>query len=114
MAFQITQDQAQDVKVMLKEFFFWMRENNLEKVTLERSDKELKIEFDKGDHIERGLPHTEDEFFVIKLKDRHAQSALLGYLQSIVSDATYDADYAMDIKELAKRLGQAALGSCPD
>lgn len=46
MAFEITQEQAQDVKVMLKEFFFWMRANNLEKVTLERTDQELKIEFD--------------------------------------------------------------------
>jgi hypothetical protein len=46
MAFEISQEQAQDVKRMLKEFFFWMRENNLEKVTLERSTNNLKIEFD--------------------------------------------------------------------
>jgi hypothetical protein len=46
MAFEISQEQAQDVKAMLKEFFFWMRENNLEKVTLSRSDKELKVTFD--------------------------------------------------------------------
>jgi hypothetical protein len=49
MAFEISEEQAQDVKRMLKEFFFWMRENNLEKVTLERSDKELKVKFDNPD-----------------------------------------------------------------
>jgi hypothetical protein len=50
MAFEITQDQAQDqaqdLKTMLKPFFLWMRENNLEKVIMERSVNELKIEFD--------------------------------------------------------------------
>ena len=47
MSFEISQEQAQELKVMLKPFFFWMRENNLERATLERSVNELKIEFDK-------------------------------------------------------------------
>jgi len=63
------------------------------------------IERQKNNHVEYGLPGTENEFFVIKLKDRHAQAALIGYLQSLTSQDEYDAEYAMDIKELAKRSG---------
>jgi hypothetical protein len=73
MAFQITQEQAQDVKAMLKEFFFWMRENSVEKVTLERSDKELKIEFDNPvafiEWLGGTCPVSEDTMVECKLRD---------------------------------------------
>lgn len=60
------------------------------------------IEHEKGDRVEHGLPGTEDEFFVIKLKDRHASVALIAYAQSI-----YEADpeFSQDIMNLAYRSG---------
>ena len=73
MAFEISEEQAQDVKRMLKEFFFWMRENNLEKVTLERSTNNLKIKFDNPvAFIEwRGgdCPVGKNTFIECKLRD---------------------------------------------
>lgn len=63
------------------------------------------IEHEKSDHVEHGLPGTENEFFVIKLKDIHARAALLGYLGSILQKADFDEEYAHDIFELSKRAG---------
>lgn len=63
------------------------------------------IEHEKGDKIEHGLPESEDEFFVIKLKDRHSYGALRGYLESVVSDDEYDPEYAYDLQQLMKRAG---------
>ena len=65
------------------------------------------IEHEKNDHVEHGLPNTENEFFVIKLKDKHAQAALNAYVESILDDFDYvDNEYAKDIKELADRSGE--------
>lgn len=66
------------------------------------------IEHEKGDHIEHGFPKTENEFFVIKLKDKHAYSALVGYLESLTSQDEYDVEYARDIQELVRRSGPAS------
>lgn len=63
------------------------------------------IERLKNDRVEYGLPQTEEEFFVIKLKDRHARAALIGYLESLTSQEEYDLEYAQDIQELAQRSG---------
>jgi hypothetical protein len=41
------------------------------------------IEHERNDHVEHGLPNTENEFFVIKLKDKYARSALIGYLEAL-------------------------------
>jgi hypothetical protein len=52
--------------------------------------------------LDWGDPGTEGEFFVIKLRDEHAQGALRQY--SI--DARYtDQDYAHDVADLARRAG---------
>jgi hypothetical protein len=73
MASEISQEQAQDVKAMIKEFFFWMRENSIEKVTLSRSDKELKIEFDNPSAFTEWLggtcPVSENTMVECKLRD---------------------------------------------
>jgi hypothetical protein len=63
------------------------------------------IEHQKGDHIEHGLPGTENEFFVLKLKDKHAYAALVGYLESLTGADEYDDEYALDLQELARRAG---------
>lgn len=63
------------------------------------------IEHQKDDHVEHGLPCTENEFFVIKLKDKHAYAALVGYLESLTSADEYDEEYARDLQELAQRAG---------
>lgn len=63
------------------------------------------IENEKDGHIEHGLPKTENEFFVIKLKDKYARKALIGYLDALTSDDEYDSEYARDIQELAQRSG---------
>ena len=63
------------------------------------------IEREKGDRVEYGIPKTEDEFFVIKLKDKYARAALIGYLEALTSQPEYDDEYARDIAELAQRSG---------
>ena len=60
------------------------------------------IENEKDGHVEHGLPHTENEFFVIKLKDRHAKVALEAYAKSV---ETTDKEYALQVYELAERSG---------
>lgn len=52
--------------------------------------------------IEFGLPHSQEEFFVIKLKDKYACAALTAYAYAAEID---DQEYADEIKELAKRAG---------
>ncbi len=49
-----------------------------------------------------GLPNTESEFFVIKLRDRFAHVALVAYAQVA---HWIDAEYAKDVRELADRAG---------
>ena len=52
--------------------------------------------------IDWGYAGTPEEFFVIRLKDRFAQSALIAYSQHAVG---YDPEYAGDVRELARRSG---------
>lgn len=60
------------------------------------------IEHQKGDHIEHGLPSTENEFFVLKLKDKNSRAALLAYANS--AEVT-DKELAAEVRELANRAG---------
>jgi hypothetical protein len=54
--------------------------------------------------IEWGGPHTENEFFVIKLKDKYAGGALHTYASYAVRDG--EIEYGQDVMELAKRSGE--------
>ena len=60
------------------------------------------IELQKNNHIEHGLPFTENEFFVLKLKDIHALPALLAYAKSVDNS---DSEYKNEILELTNRAG---------
>lgn len=51
-------------------------------------------------------PFERNEFFVIMLKDRGAQAALLAYALS--HEVLGDREYATDVEELAKRAGPAS------
>lgn len=48
-------------------------------------------------------PGDPDEFFVIKLKDRHSEAALRAYAGSIRSS---DPEFAAEVDELAGRAGK--------
>ena len=50
-----------------------------------------------------GPVFTEDEFFVLKLKDRHALPALIAYANSIHDT---DPEMADDVFQLASRAGE--------
>lgn len=63
----------------------------------------LKLLQDRG-LLEYGLAHTENEFFAIKLKDTHAQAALLAYASH--AKATQP-EFAKEIFALAQRSGPA-------
>lgn len=52
--------------------------------------------------IEWGCVGDEDEFFVVKLKDKHAKAALEAYAKSIVDE---DQEFAGEVMELAMRAG---------
>ena len=52
--------------------------------------------------IEFGVPHSPDEFFVIKLKDKYARYALLAYAYAAETD---DPEYAAEVRYLADRAG---------
>lgn len=60
------------------------------------------IENEKVFKIETGLPGSENEFFVIKLKDVNSTVALEAYAKA-VEDC--DPEFAADIRELAGRSG---------
>jgi len=53
--------------------------------------------------VEWGEPMSSQEFFVIKLKDKHAEAALLAYAESVQKE---DPEFASEIKELASRAGE--------
>ena len=61
------------------------------------------IEHEKNGHVEDGIPYTENEFFVIKLKDKHAKAALQAYAKSV---ALADEQFATDVMSLAARAGE--------
>ncbi len=70
--------------------------------TPDGSCKYSLIEHENGDKVERGLPGSEDEFFVIKLKDVHSTAALLAYADSVrISDPVF----CTEILHLAERSG---------
>lgn len=52
--------------------------------------------------INYGQMKTEDEFFVLMLKDAYSYSALNAYAQAVSHD---DWEYSVDVKELAQRSG---------
>lgn len=53
--------------------------------------------------VEWGRVGDPDEFFLIKLKDKHARAALLAYAESAAKD---DPEYAAEIRALADRAGE--------
>lgn len=56
--------------------------------------------------LEYGEPGSEDECFVLKLKDQHTGHALRAYVRDILNDLTPekpDTQYAADIIDLALR-----------
>lgn len=57
--------------------------------------------------VEFGMVGSPDEFWVIKLKDRYANRALVGYAKAIDLDAEGDQEYALEVSQLANRSGLA-------
>jgi len=55
-----------------------------------------------NDFVEFGLPNTEEEFFVVKLKDINSHDTLMEYASRA---KLQDIDFAEDIQELAQRAG---------
>jgi hypothetical protein len=53
--------------------------------------------------IEWGEPGSDEEFFVIKLKDRHSNAGLNAYAQDARIHG--DREYGSDVQELADRAG---------
>lgn len=78
----------------------------LRNVTADGKGKYAIINWRKNT-VEFGLPNTEEEFFVIKLKDRFALPALLAYAKAVREDGDYE--YAADIIALANRAGSNSL-----
>ncbi len=54
--------------------------------------------------IERGEPETENEFFVIKLRDAFAEGALIHYSHTAMIAG--EQEYARDVIDLSYRSGQ--------
>lgn len=57
---------------------------------------------DEAGVLDRGQVNAPDEFFLIRLKDKYAQSALDAYAQAAATD---DVEYAAEIERLAARSG---------
>lgn len=55
--------------------------------------------------LDWGEAETESEFFLIKLRDKHARSALLAYAGSVLESVDGDEEYANEVRELASRAG---------
>lgn len=60
--------------------------------------------------LEYGQPGTEEEFFVIKLKDRFAAKALFAYAK----DAGSDLEYSREVRALAVRAMEHPYSKRPD
>lgn len=56
----------------------------------------------RTNQVQWGAIGDADEFFVIKLKDKHARVALKAYAQSAVLD---DPEWAQEVYDLAERAG---------
>lgn len=74
---------------------------NMDEVNAMKVREAIKLLEEEG-VITWGLPNTESEFFVIKLRDRFAHVALVAYAQVA---HWIDAEYAKDVRELADRAG---------
>jgi hypothetical protein len=64
-----------------------------------------------GGYVDLGNPGDDDEFFVIKLKDRYAPQALFAYAAAARVD---DPEYADEIVELARRAMRHPHSKKPD
>lgn len=64
-----------------------------------------------GGFVEFGHPGTEDEFFVIKLKDVYAPAALSAYADAAQAD---DPEYASEVRALAVRAANHPNRKKPD
>lgn len=56
--------------------------------------------------LDWGTSHTESEFFVIRLKDKYAQDAMLNYAEAAHDDG--NTEYAVEIEDMAARSGMAS------
>lgn len=66
----------------------------------------------RTNQVQWGLVGEEDEFFVIKLKDKYARDALLAYARAAYAD---DIDWSMEVADLAERAGaQSPFCKAPD
>lgn len=66
---------------------------------------------EKARLLEYGQPSTPEEFFVIKLKDKHADFTLRAYAASVASD---DKEFAEDVRELSSRAANHPNQKQPD
>lgn len=56
--------------------------------------------------LDYGPAETESEFFVIRLKDRHARAALEAYANDVAwTEPAPDFEYAEEVRALAQRAG---------
>jgi hypothetical protein len=73
--------------------------------TFERFSPEIERAISLLEHegiLDWGETSTENEFFVIRLKDKYAPPALYAYAEAAMTD---DAEYASEIVDMAKRAG---------
>jgi hypothetical protein len=76
------------------------------------SDAHARLrELTAGGFVEFGNPGDDDEFFVLKLKDRYAAQALFAYAAAARAD---DPEYADDVVELARRAARHPNSKKPD
>lgn len=77
----------------------------LKKITPDISDevKQAIAVLEAAGLIEYGLPGTEEEFFVLKLKDRFSRSALLAYAEE--ADKSGDVELAEGVFGLSATAG---------
>jgi hypothetical protein len=67
-------------------------------------ERALKLLEDEG-IIDYGITGTEAEFFLIRLKDKYAKTALEAYMVAAAAD---DAEYAHEIMDMAMRAGPSS------
>lgn len=60
---------------------------------------------DKAGLIDWGITGTDREFFLIRLKDKYAQAALMAYADAAMLD---DLEYAAEISDMGHRSGPAS------
>ena len=65
----------------------------------------------RTNQVHWGKPHSEHEFFVIKLKDKYASAALFAYACAAEAD---DPEYAAEVRNLAQRSHNHPYAKQPD